>query len=627
MINEGSLVVYKNKPALVKEKTGEKYTISVYDSSQVKVRDKDIELIHPGPVKGFDEIQSSESGSSFMLREAWELLLEDEGSSPLSLKELAVFIFNEYSPSSAYAVYSALRDGLYFSGTASSIVPRSREEIAAEEAKRAEKQRETDERIGFLCRINNCLKNPKENPLLPSDDRFVQDIEALAYGKSAKSRTMKDLGLGETPEEAHALLLKTGFWTNQINPHPGRFGLSLNSSGFCPEPPPDEDRRDMCHLAAFAIDSPWCSDPDDALSIEKEAGESVLYVHIADPASSVTPGSPAQKEAMARGATLYLPERTVRMLAEDALPLFALGCAEKSLAVTFKLTIDDESCSIKKTEIFPSVVKVRRLTYEQADMEMKGGGSASSALCALHELAVRNFKRRSEHGAVNIEIPEVHISIENGSVNIRPLVQYQSASIVRECMIIAGAGTGTWAAGNGFAFPYLSQEADLPKTVYDGLAGSFQLRRCMRPRVLSAKPGRHQGLGLDIYTQVTSPLRRYTDILAHMQIRAFLRGGRLLSADEVTANLGAGEAAAAAAVQAERASNNHWTMVYLADKKDTVWDATALEKRGNRWAFVIPSLALETQVHLQKDVSPNDTVQLILKSVNIPRGEAVFTSK
>jgi exoribonuclease-2 len=194
-------------------------------------------------------------------------------------------------------------------------------------------------------------------------------------------------------------------------------------------------------------------------------------------------------------------------------------------------------------------------------------------------------------------------------------------------MIIAGEGASIWAAGKRLAFPYISQEVEIQGEVSSGIAGSWQLRRCMRSRVLSTKPGRHQGLGLDTYTQVTSPLRRYTDLLAHMQIRAFLRTGTPLSTDEVSARLGFSEAAAAAAVQAERACNNHWTMVYLSDKKDSVWDAVALEKKGNRWAVIIPSLALETQVPLQKDVSPNENIKLILKSVSIPRGEAVFVQR
>jgi exoribonuclease-2 len=146
----------------------------------------------------------------------------------------------------------------------------------------------------------------------------------------------------------------------------------------------------------------------------------------------------------------------------------------------------------------------------------------------------------------------------------------------------------------------------------------------MRPRIFSTKPGCHQGLGLDIYTQVTSPLRRYTDLLAHLQLRAFLRGEPVLGIDEISARLGFSEAAAVAANQAERASNNHWIMVYLSDKKDSIWDAVALENKGNRMMVIIPSLALETQVSVQKDVLPNENIKLTLKSVNIPRREAIF---
>jgi exoribonuclease-2 len=109
-----------------------------------------------------------------------------------------------------------------------------------------------------------------------------------------------------------------------------------------------------------------------------------------------------------------------------------------------------------------------------------------------------------------------------------------------------------------------------------------------------------------------------------MQIRAFLRGGKPLPSEEVLSRVAAGEAAAAAAVHAERASRSHWTMVYLSGKKDSVWDAVALEKKGNRWVAVIPSIALETQVSVQNELSPNEDIKLNLKSVNIPKGEAVF---
>jgi exoribonuclease-2 len=148
----------------------------------------------------------------------------------------------------------------------------------------------------------------------------------------------------------------------------------------------------------------------------------------------------------------------------------------------------------------------------------------------------------------------------------------------------------------------------------------------MRPRSLSLKPSLHQGLGLDVYTQVTSPLRRYTDLLAHQQIRAVLRGLKPLGEDEVLLRMGAAEAAMAAVTQAERASRTHWTMVYLEDKVGSSWEGVVLEKKGSRAQALIPALGLDTQVSLKRDVEPNETIPLTLVSLRIPEGEAVFSS-
>jgi exoribonuclease-2 len=195
-------------------------------------------------------------------------------------------------------------------------------------------------------------------------------------------------------------------------------------------------------------------------------------------------------------------------------------------------------------------------------------------------------------------------------------------------MLVSGEGTAQWALRNKIPFPYISQEAgDPPEKLPPGFAGAYQLRRTMRPRTLSNKPGLHWALGLDLYTQVTSPLRRYTDLLCHQQIRAFLKGAPLLNDDEVLARLLQAERGASAANHAQRASNAHWKQVYLADKKGRVWDAVLLEKRKPRAVILIPDLAIETQTALSATVDacePGETFKVTLLKANIPEGEAVW---
>jgi exoribonuclease-2 len=610
-----------------------KITIEFEDEQTLRVREKDIEVLHPGPVNGFAALAEPEDGD---VRGAWELL---RGGAPVPLEELAELAFGAFTPRNAWAAWRVLHEGLYFTGTVTAVVPRSGEELAAAEEKRENREREGREREAFLERLR------RGKPDLPADIRFLQDVEALAFGSSEKSRTMKELGRNETPEEAHRLLLDSGVWSVWINPHPRRCGVSLQKSPSFPIPPPEAGgRKDLTYLPAFAVDSPWSADPDDAVSIETTESGRFLYVHVADPACSVLPGSAPDIEARNRGATAYLPELCCRMLPDETLPLFALGLGELSPALTFRLALDGGA---PRAEIFPSMVRVTRLCYGEADLLADGESETGKLLRELFRAAGENFERRLAAGAVNIELPEIHLAVEcRGAegderppgllraeastypfVSIERIKPYRSAEMVRECMLLAGEGAALWAAERRLAFPCAAQETgDLPSRPLPGLAGSWQLRRCMRPRTISARPARHSGLGLDAYSQVTSPLRRYADLLAHQQIRSFVEETKPLEVDELLLRLAAGDAAAQAVTRAERASNAHWLSVFLADKKGSVWDGVVLEKRGNGLYVLIPDLALETQIPAKKGLEPNDSVKLELVRSSVPRAEAVFSA-
>ncbi|MFP3042247.1 RNB domain-containing ribonuclease [Treponema primitia] len=631
MISEKSLVAYKNKPALVialkSAETGDKITISLAGGEKLKVREKDIEFLHRGPCSQADIEALFSIGTNggetedIDIQGAWDLL---QGNT-VPLRDLAELAYGAYTAQSAWAAYGLLKEGLYFSGDIKALTSRDAAAVAADAERRNLKQQDQADREAFLERLKALALD------LPGDSHFLQDVEALAYGRTEKSRTLRDLGRQETPLEAHRLLFSAGVWTPWVNPHPQRFGLSLSPARVAPAPPPaDEPRTDLTHLEAYAIDSPWSNDPDDAISLEKHpgGGADTLYVHIADPAASILPGSPADIEARGRGATLYLPEGAIRMLADEALSLFALGLSDSPCpALTFKLILGEDG-SILETDIFPSLVRITRLSYAQADAAV----GAETVLAGLFRVAERNLQRRIAAGAVMIDLPEAHISVHEEKVAINLIETYKSAETVRECMLLAGEGAARWALQRHLPFPFVSQETgDLPASPLPGMAGSYQLRRCMRPRTLSTKPGLHWGLGLEQYTQVTSPLRRYTDLLAHQQIRAFLKTGAYrdrapLAEEKILIALAAGEAAAAATVQAERTSRAHWTAVYLLDKKDSPWEGIVMEKKGSQAVVMIPSLALETQLFPKGDTAPNDTLTLSLSSVKIPESEAVFVS-
>jgi len=616
MLPEKSLAAYKNKPALVTAPDisgGDKIPILTSTGESLKVREKDLVPIHPGPLKSLDNLEIPEDRTG--VRDAWELLLGEEKAP--GLRELAELIWGAWNPGNAWAAYSLLLEGVYFQGEPRAIRCRSLPEVEALEKKREDRRREAEERETLLAAVKKGQVRPENREAL---GRFLQDVEALALGKTDRSRTLRDLGRQESPQEAHRLLLSLGLWPRTFNPHPSRCGAALESARIIPSPPPGEERLDLTHLPAFAIDNAWSDDPDDAVSLEEGPGDCrTLWVHVADPAASILPDSPADLEARGRGSTLYLPEGASRMLAPESLPLFALGLEDRSPALSFRVILNPDY-SIKETDVFPSLVRVQRLTYGEADQ-------AGAVPAELFHLAEENTERRLNTGAVLIDFPEVHISVKDGEVSIERIPFYKSQEMVRECMVLAGEGAARYALKHRLPFPFVSQEAgELPEKRLPGFAGAYQLRRCMRPRNLSGKPGVHWGLGLDEYSQVTSPLRRYTDLAAHQQIRAFLRGGPLLTEEQVLYRISAAEAAAATMVKAERASRLHWICLYLAGRKDSSWEGILLDKRGNRGVVLIPDLGLETQVILRRDLELNDPVTLSLKGVDIPTTEAVFSA-
>jgi len=95
-------------------------------------------------------------------------------------------------------------------------------------------------------------------------------------------------------------------------------------------------------------------------------------------------------------------------------------------------------------------------------------------------------------------------------------------------MILAGEVAGQYGQAHNIALPFRGQP---PGTSEEELlqlpAGSVRAcakRRCMTKSEMSITPARHAGLGLKIYTQATSPIRRYSDLLTHFQLKAHLRG-------------------------------------------------------------------------------------------------------
>jgi len=578
---------------------GDKLELTLEDGKTQRVRPKDVTVLHSGPVQSLSEIKPQEGE----VEAAWELL---EGGCT-NLAELAELAYGECTPSAAWAAWELIGEGLHFTGTVDEVIARTREEVEQTQSTRSARAEHQQAWSAFMERVRG-------RRILPEDERFIDPLKQCALGEASQSPVLQELGRPETSENAHALLLSLGVWDHTVVPYPQRLGLAASPPDVELPDLPNEERVDLTHLPAFAIDDEGSQDPDDAVSYDSNR----VWVHVADVAALVRPDSKADREARGRGANLYLPDGTVPMLPSKATEVLGLGLTEKSPALSFGMDVTPEG-AIAGVEIVPSWVRVERVTYDQAEARLD-----EEPFRTLREFGfVREAKRR-ENGSVTIEMPEVKIRVTGGKVSITPIPPLKSRSLVTEAMVLCGEAVAQFAIQNEIPLPFATHAPPDEAVEGDGLAGMFALRRSMKPSQQRGTPGPHAGLGIQAYVQTTSPLRRYLDLVVHQQLHAHLAGEELLDAQALLERVGAADAIAASVRRAERLSCKHWTLVYLKQHSDWQGEGVIVEKWGPRSKLLIPALDLEARLHLRQDLPLNARLTLKADRIMLHELDASF---
>jgi exoribonuclease-2 len=184
-------------------------------------------------------------------------------------------------------------------------------------------------------------------------------------------------------------------------------------------------------------------------------------------------------------------------------------------------------------------------------------------------------------------------------------------------MLAAGEAAARYAVANELPIPFAAQDAPDKRFEPNGMADMYAYRRHFKRSRMQTSAAPHAGLGLPAYARATSPLRRYFDLVVHQQIRAYLTGTPVLNAAAIVERVGAAENAGYQIRQAERASNRHWTLAFLARHPDWQGQAVLVDKRGGRGTVIIPALALEAPIALEGDPPLNATITIKAKKVDL----------
>ena len=331
-------------------------------------------------------------------------------------------------------------------------------------------------------------------------------------------------------------------------------------------PMEQERRRDLTDLEFISIDTVKTQDIDDALYAEISSDGWTLFVAIADPTAYIPQDSALHQDIAARGTTVYFHGDVLPMMPEQlAQDTCALSEGSDRPALVCKIAVSD-SGEVGDFEFIEATVRSRaKLSYYGVDRYLNGHAddlmSHATPLEALYQVFRALRGHRETHGLVMEERREFRwiLNDDKRIDTIEPYEKLLSQKLVEECMVAAnrcaalflqrGAANGPFVTHPGIradrleeARQFLAMHApEVAETDPTTVTGYRDIMRCLargdhplplRSMInrlltraeLSASPGPHMGMALEVYTNCTSPLRKYVDFLVHLQIKALLHG-------------------------------------------------------------------------------------------------------
>jgi len=495
----------------------------------------------------------------------WEIVHEQGRN--FSADELAELFFGRRSAIATSVMFEALfNDSLYFVRRHMEFLARSAEQVERLRVQhdKVRLRSESSRKIRSLVRgiLEQELRPPPEGvgPLAAELTRYLEN----PFTRNRELTAILESSVSDiTPAEAAYEILER---LDAAPPGPRfvviggvrtEFGeaAQLEAQRVATSP----ERRLEDAEGAVTIDDDDTVEVDDAISCEPLAdGGLRVRVHIALVADFVPKGGPMDKEAAARGATVYLPEATIRMLPDsvacDAASLIA-GHQKHVLTTDVLLSGTGE---ILEYSIYPAKVRISaRLSYDQADVFLAGtgneaGNGAAGTVRLVYEAAMKLREKRRASGALLVQRREPKIKVSDGEIEFRLLdTSSPSRELVAEFMVLSNHVAARFAAENRIPIIYRVQPG----------SGDMAIQR---PR-FSLYPEYHAGIGLDYYTQVSSPIRRYMDLVLQRQLLAALSNGSSppYEAEELLAVLATAENAEAEGKELERRARRYWTLRYL----------------------------------------------------------------
>jgi len=388
------------------------------------------------------------------------------------------------------------------------------------------------------------------------------DIVEVAPGKGGRGRVARRIGRPDVARDVlEALMLDRGL-RRRFDPlveREARIAASEVTGG--------EGRVDFRELTTFTIDPPTARDFDDAISAEElDDGAVRVWVHIADVAAFVRPGSALDREAFRRANSVYVPGLVEPMLPE-ALSNRACSLVPGEDRLTVTVELEFEGAKVRRSAFHRSLIRSdERLDYQRVDRIFAGAEPAlepwAKPLAAARRVADALAAAREARGALAVESvePEFGFSRDGHVETLLPSEQTESHKLIEYLMIAANeavasllesrklpalfrvheppeaprverllaqlaaldvptpaVGEHLTAAQAGDVVSEAARlvDAEVRRRGHGRAAFTSLVLRSLKQARYSPKNLGHYGLRSPRYCHFTSPIRRYPDLICH----------------------------------------------------------------------------------------------------------------
>ena len=663
-------------------KTASRVTVALDCKREARIPSDRIILGTGLVVSGEEEVenlrlQSGTLSSNIDLSDVWEVLLDEK--TPASLEGLSDLYWGS-SDDTAHRIALLVhleQDSDYFQREDDSYVARPRESV---EEIRTRRKREAEKAEAAESLMHSLSQGSLPEQMTGTERGFLEQLRSFAIHGEKSTRTASVRRLlegvpdttGDLQRRCFDLLVAAGVFAPDEPLELHRAGISgvfpedavAEAAGVhLAEQLQDPRRRDLTALPTVTIDNVEAEDRDDALSVEMPEHDSDpadgfrIGIHIADAGTLIPHGGAIEREADRRMATLYLPDGNVGMLPPGLTGrVGSLDPGETRLAVSLLAHVDP-SGEVSEWEVTPSIVRSQAaLTYEESDSALADDDATwHDMLTHLERVAQAGRRRRESAGAINLDQPEMSIKVEpTGEVDVRVVQRSSPARVlVAELMIICNSLLAEFCRREGLPAVFRSQASpdlgDLsggqtaPNNAGDvgrplrnieelvkSPLGRYLVTKRLTPAELDTVPAPHGALGVPTYIQVTSPLRRYPDLVMQRQISHFLSSRRpFYSAEDVASVVHRAEVQLRDLARLEDERKRYWFLKYLqqsrldetgAEEGQELFSAVILENETRRPALLeLVEFPFRFRATLPPTYVPGDTATLKLDGVDLWR--------